>query len=445
MNTPPLWAHQEADIKRYINHGSLFNASDPGTGKTRTIIETVRRTKQNTLILAPKSILQCAWGNDFNRFAPEISYSVATASNRATAFGAGAQVVITNHDAIKFLEDNPKYLKNYEGGFLVVDESTAFKNPKSQRTKAITKLRERFAMATCMSGTPTPQGIIDLWAQMYLVDQGAHLGKSYYRYRAEVMTPMQRGSFTEWREKPGIASIISDIVSDIVIRNRREDCMDLPPNQTIEYEFELTPSHLKAYHQMRREALLELESGDVAALNAASKLTKLLQILSGAVYDEDKIVHEVSSARYELVMDLAEERQQCLVVFNWRHQLVALKRLAEKRGLSYGWIAGDVSSKQRGEYVDQFQDGKLRVLFVHPQSAGHGLTLTAGTATIWASPTYNAELYEQTNARIFRGGQTQKTETILVKAKNTIEADVYQKLNEKRISMADVLEIFAGG
>jgi SNF2 family DNA or RNA helicase len=189
------------------------------------IIEAIRRLKLPTLILAPKSILQCAWGNDIDEFAPELTYSVATATNRSKAFESDAQIIITNHDAVTWLAQpaNTKYLTRWKGGQLVIDESTCYKNPTAKRSKAIAKIRSSFTHATCMSGTPTPQGVIDLWHQMFLVDQGKLLGNSYYRFRASTHTPVNKGAFTEWVEKEGVADAVADIVSEKFIRNARED------------------------------------------------------------------------------------------------------------------------------------------------------------------------------------------------------------------------------
>jgi SNF2 family DNA or RNA helicase len=324
---------------------------------------------------------------------------------------------------------------------LVIDESTCYKNPTAKRSKAIAKLRDSFSHATCMSGTPTPQGIIDLWHQMYLVDQGKLLGNSYYRFRASTHTPVNKGAFTEWVEKEGVADAIADIISEKFIRNAREDCMDLPENLVVHRNYKLSPSHLKVYLDMKRHACIELASGDVNAVNAAVLLSKLLQIASGAVYDEFGHTHLVDTTRYELIMDLVDERDHSVVFFNFKHQKEEFIKIAEKNKMKYAVIDGEVSGSKRTDAVNDFQAGKLKVLFCHPQSAGHGITLTRGTATIWASPTYNVEHFEQANARIFRGGQTKKTETILISAEGTADKKAYAALFEKQLNMNNLLEV----
>lgn len=445
MTNKPLWDHQRRDIETCVlSPLGVMNTSDPGTGKTRVCIEAIRHLPPGvkTLILAPKSILQCAWGNDIEEYAPDLTYSIATATNRAAAFAKDVDIVITNHDAAKWLaKEGAKYVHLFEDGLLIIDESTAFKNPTSLRSKAAAAIRPVFKKCFCMSGTPTPQGIIDIWHQIYLVDGGERLGNSFYRFRAQTYTPVNKGNFTTWTEKEGVADAIADIISDITIRNKRDDCMDLPPNQLIWRRITLSPAHQKKYEELKRRSILELHDGDISAVNAAVLLNKLLQLVSGAVYDDQGTPHLVDSDRYELIMDLVAERDHTVVFFNWRHQRDQLIKLAKAADLSYGIIDGSVSGRDRTNYVSDFQAGNIRVLFCHVQSASHGITLTRAATTIFASAFHNAEHFEQARARIFRGGQTRSTQTILISADNTIEPKVYKSLTEKVSKMDDLLEM----
>ena len=172
-------------------------------------------------------------------------------------------------------------------------------------------------------------------------------------------------------------------------------------------------------------------------------LKKLLQLVSGGVYDQDGVAQYFHQERYNLVMDLVEERKHSLVAFNWKHERDALITIAKKKKISYELIDGSVPAQKRKDIVARFQAGQLKVLFAHPQSAGHGLTLTRATTCIWCSPTYNAEHFQQFNRRIYRAGQTSKTETILISAKNTWEEEVYVKLNTKLGRMENLLHILS--
>ena len=176
-------------------------------------------------------------------------------------------------------------------------------------------------------------------------------------------------------------------------------------------------------------------------MNAGARVKKLLQLVSGGIYDEEGKVTYFHQNRYDLIIDLIKARKHSLVAFNWKHERDALIKLAESQKISYEVIDGDVPPKKRVDIVQRFQAGQLQVLFAHPQSAGHGLTLTKATTCIWCSPTYNAEHFQQFNRRIHRAGQNKKTETILIAAKDTWETKVYDKLNGKLGRMENLLHI----
>jgi SNF2 family DNA or RNA helicase len=240
-----------------------------------------------------------------------------------------------------------------------------------------------------------------------------------------------------------MAEAVSEMIEDLTVRHIFEECTDIPENHEYTVNFELNPEHRRAYQILKEHAVLEIEEGGITAFNAAVVANKLLQLSSGAVYDGDGISQLYDTARYELVLDLAEQRDQCVVAFNWRHQRDQLTQLAEQRGIAYGVIDGSVSAKRRTEIVDLFQAGIIRIIFAHPASAGHGLTLTRGRATIWASPVYNAEHFVQFNKRIYRIGQRYRTETILVVADNTIDVQVAKQLMGKVEKMDNLLEMLA--
>jgi SNF2 family DNA or RNA helicase len=198
---------------------------------------------------------------------------------------------------------------------------------------------------------------------------------------------------------------------------------------------------MENYLKMETQQVLSLKKGGkITAINAAVVHTKLLQIASGAAYNEDGEYTLVASERYELVIDLVEQRKHSIVFFNWEHQRDELIKEAKKRGLSYAVYDGSVTSDtERAAIVDGFQIGQYRVLFAHPQSAGHGLTLTKGTATIWASPTYNLEHFRQGLKRIYRIGQGEKTETIVIVAEGTRDAMAFGAMANKDARMTDLL------
>jgi len=446
---PELFSHQDETRQFGILTSRVFDMSDAGTGKTRAWLEVLVHRKKllggKALILAPKTILKNAWADDIMKFTPGLSYVIAYATNREKAFEEDVDVYITNHDAVKWLYKHRK--KHLEGrGFhsIIIDESTAFKHRTSQRSKALAKLVGLFDYRTNLTGTPNPNGLLDLWHQVFLLDGGDHLGDSWWRFRASVCEPTQVGpspQHVRWDDKDGMVEAVAGLIEDITIRHDFEECTDIPENHVYTVNFELSTKHRRAYDILKEHAILELSEGGISAFNAGVLANKLLQMASGAVYDDQTVTQLYDTARYELVLDLAEQRQQCVVAFNWKHQRDYLTQLADKRGITYGVIAGGVSDKRREEIITNFQAGLIKIIFAHPKSGAHGLTLTRGTTTIWASPTYNAEHWIQFNKRIYRIGQNKKTETLLVVAENTIDVEVASRLMGKVEKMTDLLEM----
>lgn len=443
---PPPFAHQVEAIQFRLTNNHVFDMSDPGTGKSRSSIDAFAQRRKagggKLLVIAPKSILKPSWGNDINKFAPELTYSIANAKNRKEAFKQDVDVYITNTDAVKWIADNLWAIDGCES--IVVDESTAFKHRTSQRSKALVKIIKHFKHRELLSGTPNPNTVLDLWHQVFLLDEGEHLGKSFWGFRSSVCEPVQVGpsrDMVQWIDKPGSAEAIADIIEDITIRNKFEDCIDIPDHVMTTVTFDLSPKHQHAYDSLRNSAVLQLQDGSLSAINASALSTKLLQLTSGAVYADNDTTELISNDRYELVMELVEQREHCVVAFNWKHQKDELIKEATKRGISYAVIDGEANDEARQQAVDDFQAGQIKVIFAQPQSASHGLTLTRGTTTIWASPTYDAERFQQFNRRIYRAGQTKKTETIMIAANGTIDEQVYNKLNGKLDEMTTLLDL----
>jgi superfamily II DNA or RNA helicase len=432
--------HQVKTTNFLLKTPRALITSDPGTGKTRSVIDAYAQRKEGRmLVLAPLSILSASWGDDIKKFQPKLTYIVAYAKNREAAFKSKADIVITNHDAVKWIAKNEKLLQGFDT--ICIDEFTAFKNKDSQRSKAVLKLAAKFKYRIAMSGTPNSNTILDIWHPTLIVDDGERLGKRFYGFRSAVCTSRFNGFANEWVDKPNAQEIVAASIKDINIRYQLEDCIDMPEQSVHTMCVQLTPDIMKQYELLAADSVLYTGKETINAINAGARVKKLLQLCTGAVYTEDGVACGIHSERYELVMQLVSERKHSLVAFNWRHEREHLVRLAQEMGLEYGVIDGDTPANKRKDIVDRMQAGQLKVVFAHPQSAGHGLTLTTATTVIWASPTYNAEHYQQFNRRIYRAGQTQKTEIIHIAADNTWEPDVYTKLQTKLERMDDLLQI----
>ena len=444
--------HQTKSLEHAKTTPIVFDCSDPGTGKTYVAIKDFERRRKKrggcALVLAPRSLLRSTWASDFKKFAPGLKVAVATAADRGEVFKQDADVYVTNTDATTWLAKQPKsFFTRFDT--LIGDELSAYKHPTSQRSKAAAKIAKHFKYRRGMTGTPNGRSITDVWHQVYILDDGKRLGPSFYAFRNTTCVPTQVGrspNALRWEDKEGAEEAVFALLQDIVIRHKFEDCVDIPPNHRYTVEYELPPKQLKAYRMMEERQVLALKNSKtiITAINAAVVANKLLQIASGAVYGatgEDAVL--VDDGRYKMILDLVEERQHSLVFFHWKHQRDALVAEAERRGLSHCVLDGDANDNERTAMVAGYQAGQYRVMFAHPRSAAHGLTLTRGTTTIWSSPTYDLELFEQGSKRQHRMGQTQKTETITVIAPDTIDTRVYEILQGKNARMQNLLDLFA--
>ena len=432
--------HQVTTTDFILNNPRCLITSDPGTGKTRSVLDAFVKRPGKMLVLAPLSILEAAWADDILKFQPNIKYGLAYAKNREKIFkDPEHEVVITNFEAVNFLVKNQDLLKNFDA--ICIDEITAYKNRNSQRSKNLAKIIKHFDYRIAMSGTPNSNTILDIWHPATLIDDGERLGKRFFSFRNQVCTSKFNGFANEWIDKPDAEEAVANCLKDVVIRYALDDCIDLPETSVHTMYTNLSNTTRRAYNTLSEESVLYTQQGTINAVNAGARVKKLLQLITGAIYDQEGNVQLVHEERYELIMDLVQERKHSLVAFNWKHERDNLIALAEKRNITYGVIDGDVKVKDRKSVIDRFQNGHLQVLFAHPQSASHGLTLTKGTCTIWSSPTYNAEHFQQFNRRIHRAGQTKKTETILIAARDTWEEAVYKKLNTKMGRMENLLKV----
>jgi SNF2 family DNA or RNA helicase len=396
-------------------------------------------------VIAPKSILEPAWAKDMKAFAPNIKVSIAYASNRTKAFAIDADMYVTNTDAAVWLSKQPaKFFKRFS--HLIIDESTSFKHATSARSKAMAKVATHFKVRRLLSGTATPNSITDIWHQMKILDGGRRLGNSFFQFRASVCTPEQNGPLAQhikWSDREGAELAVSSLLRDITIRHELRKCIDMPENILYSVPYTLNAKNMAYYQKMEANSILEIKAQRVTAVNGAVLYNKLLQIASGAVYDEAGGYVRMDTGRYGLVADVAEARAHSIIFFQWQHQKDMLEKELTARGMSYAVIDGSVSSHaKRNEIVDGFQKGMYRTLLLHPQSTAHGLTLTRATAAIWPSPTVNAEHWIQGNHRHDRNGQTQRTETIVFTAVGTRDEYVFARCKDKTLNMTNLLGEF---
>jgi SNF2 family DNA or RNA helicase len=443
-----LLTHQTASVKKMKPLKRFFDMSDAGTGKTLVEIHDYVNAKDGgrMLILAPLSLLEAAWVADFRKFAPEVTILPAYAHNREEAFKSNADVIVVNHDAVKEIDDlPPKWLRQFKR--IVVDESGAYKHHTSARSKAMARVAERVETIRILNGTPWTNSITDIWHQMKLVDQGRRLGSTFSAFRSAACEPKtdDNGRLI-WIDRPGIENTIVQLIKDVSIRHKLEDCVDLPENHRYHVFYDMPAKARVQYNEFASKKIMEFKDKVITAVNGGVLYGKLLQFASGAVYSKSagdmRDYQLLDDGRYKLVLDLVEARSQSVVFFLWQHQKDLLVTEATKRKLRYAVIDGSVNSATRLKIVQDFQAGLLDVIFAHPKSAAHGLTLTKGVATIWASPTHDLEWFLQGFKRIYRIGQTQRTENIIVLARNTIDERVYfDILSNKNARQTDFMDL----
>lgn len=446
---PKRWAHQQQTLEFSRDNAVVFDTSDPGTGKTRGHLDVFAERlsagiSEKLLVVCPKSLMLPAWVADVRKFTPTLPVSPAFAENRADAFEEDVPIYLINTDGVKWLnKQTPGWWKRHfpANASLVIDESTAFKHHTSQRSRAAKSVSKYFKYRTALTGTPITSSITNIWHQVMLLDRGARLGTSFTAFRNSTQVDVRRGRFTQWRDKEGIEEVVSFMLRDITIRHQFDEVMDVPENYSRTLSFTPSAKTLAVYEELEENAFLEFSKGDVSAVNAAVLRNKLLQVASGAVYGEGGKVHVLDTGRYELVADLVEERDASVVFFNWAHQRDELHKALTKRGLSHEIIDGSVPNKERARIVDAFQAGDLRAVLLHPQTGAHGLTLTRGRTTIWASPRYEPDFMKQGVHRVYRGGQTHKTENIMIAAEGTVDELVYEALSAKYTRMVSMLDL----
>lgn len=442
--------HQVVSLKHNDKTPVVFDMSDAGTGKTAVRIWAFEKRRKKgggcALVIGIRSTLRSVWAADFKKFTPGLKTVVANANNRAEAFATKADAYITNHDAVNWLAKQPKaFFARFSE--IIMDESDAFKHYNSQRSKAIFKIVKHFTYRAAMTATPNSRTIVDVWHQALLLDGGARLGKLYFPFRQSVCTPVQVGhgsKMIEWQDKDGAEEAVFSLLSDITIRHRLDDCADIPENHQYTLNYTMSAPQRRAYEEMTATQLLNLgKAGGITAINAAAVATKLLQVASGAVYSSPDKYHVIDTGRYEMILDLVEQRVHPLVLFMWKHQRDLLVAEADKRGLKYAVFDGGTSDADRLAYVQRYQNSEFDALFAHPKTVGHGQTLTRGTSTIWSSPTHDTALFIQASSRQRRIGQTQKTETIVILAEDC-EADewAYANCMGKGARMANLLAMF---
>lgn len=421
---------------------------DPGLGKTSITLAWLRLLKmlglsRKVLIVAPLRVVYSVWPAEckkWDQFADLRTVIVhGTATQRMAALATEGDIYLINPEGLTWLENHFKN-RNLPFDVLVVDESSKFKNWSSKRTKAIKRLIRRIDKRLILTGTPSPAGLEDLFAQVFIADGGESLGTSITKFRTRYFFRGGYGGY-KWTPVQGAQDQIERKISGCCLRLSAADHLDLPELLINDIWVDLPDLIRKAYKKLEREMFLQLEEeGELTASNAGAKYLMCRQLASGGVYDGEKKPVHVHTTKIDAAMDIMEELQgkPVLLAFQFRHDLERIRKAIPKCPS----IDGRTSGVEADWLIQRWNEGQLPVLAVQPQSLSHGINMQAGPGRdiIWLGLTDNLETYLQLNARIHRQGVTGGVRIHRILARRTVDEAVRERLESKDASQTALLD-----
>ena len=434
--------YQQYAIEYIEEHPTAALFLECGLGKTAITLSALYSLMfdsfevRRCLIVAPLRVARDTWPAEIEKWdhLKGLTFEVAVGDEKTriaaikNAMRNNTRIVIINRENVPWLIANTPWIYD----MVVLDELSSFKSSKALRFKALRKIRPRIERIVGLTGTPAPNGYMDLWAQFRILDQGERLGKFITHYRDEYFTLDPFKKFADYEIKPDSAKRINDKISDITVSMQAVEHLKMPELLKQQEIITMSESEYGRYQELKRKKVLQLGDEKVTAKNAASLCGKLSQLANGAIYDEDGKILEVHERKLDALEDLIEEAngKPTLVAYWFRHDYERIKKR----------IPG-VREIKTSEDIKDWNDKKIRVGLIHPASAGHGLNLQqGGSYMIWFGLTWSLELYEQTNARLWRQGQ--KSQTVVIKhiiAKGTVDEMIYEALINKHVTQSALM------
>lgn len=426
---------------------------DMGLGKTVTTLTALRDLMLDeliitkTLVIAPLRVARDTWPAEILKWDHlhdlDCAVIVGDAKVRKAAVNSNALIYIVNRENVKWLVEY--YEKNglrWDFDCIVIDELSSFKNYQSQRFKWLRKVRPFVKRWIGLTGTPTSNGLMDLWAEIGILDGGERLGRFIGRFRDSYFKPgslnPSTGIVYSYVPRPGAEEQIYDRISDITISMKAVDHLQMPDCVYVNHEVEMSASERKLYDQLKRDLIIPTEDGDIDAANAASLSNKLLQMSNGAVYDENKEARFIHERKLECLEDLIEAAngQPVLIAYWFKHDRTRILQHLTKAGYS----AADVRDLKESKDISDWNAGRIPIALIHPASAGHGLNIqSGGHILIWFGLTWSLELYQQTNARLWRQGQSETVTIHHIVTKDTVDEDVLAALASKDVTQEKLI------
>lgn len=438
--------YQAYCIDRIISDTATGLFLDMGLGKTVITLTAVNDLKYNRfeinriLVIAPKKVAESTWINEAKKWDHtkhlRISLCLGSANKRVRALNTPADIYVINRDNVQWLVDY--YRNDWPFDMVVIDELSSFKNHQAKRFKSLCWVRKHIKRIVGLTGTPVPNGLMDLWAQVYLLDSGERLGKRITHFRERYFEPDKRNRdhVFSYAPKPGADETIRSLIGDICVSMKSEDYLELPDCITNDIPIELDTKARQAYETLEKEMLLEIDENTIDAGTAAVLTNKLLQLCNGAVYDENRNIVPIHDCKIEVFQELIDalNRYPVLVFYNFQHDLDRIKQALSKTKL-------EVRVLKDPQDQEDWNARKIDVLLAHPASCAYGLNLQqGGNHIIWFGLSWSLELYQQANKRLHRQGQTEKVIIHRLVVRGSVDENVIAALESKDTTQNRLIE-----
>lgn len=424
--------YQKVMVKHLLDHDFAGLFVEMGWGKTISMLTALEKMKEKpTLIVAPIRVIQSVWSQEAKKWGIGLSFSLAygTAKQREDALKIKADVYLINPENLVWLF-NQKELPKFQ--VLIIDESSMFKNVGSKRFKKLRYKVKDFKRRYILTGTPTPNSLLELWPQIFMLDQGERLGKTSGAYKARFFHPID---YHGWKFEPnsGAKEIIYERIKDIIIQ-QGGNLPGLPPFTYNQIQVSMEVKHKKFYDSIEEEAFATFEDTTITAANVAVSMMKCRQISNGVFYDDDGLPIELHTKKLEALEEvITETGSPIIVVYNFRHELKIIKNKLK--------AYKPVILNEDKDAIEKWNSGKIRVLLLHPASGGHGINLQDGGHTmVWYGLTFSYEQFAQTVARIHRSGQQHPVVCHFITTRGTVDKLMWQVLQGKEKGQNELLK-----
>lgn len=438
--------YQQYSIDFIKDHKIAALLLEMGLGKTVTILTAIKYlmhddfSVKKVLIVAPLRVTQSTWPNEIEKWdhLKDLTYSIVlgTPKQRKEALWKKADLYLINRENLDWLITKSGF--DFDFDMVVIDELSSFKNYKAKRFTSLMQVRHKVDRIVGLTGTPSSNGLMDLFAEFKVLDMGERLEYYISRYRDKYFLPDKRNGLQiySWKPRENAEQEIYDKISDITISMKSVDFLDMPELVINEVPVSLGEAEKHKYDKFKADLILQLKDADIDAANAAVLSNKLLQMANGAIYDEFNISYHIHDQKLDALEDLIEgaNGKPILIAYWFQHDLERIKERFKVRQIK---TAND---------IEEWNKGNIPIAVIHPASAGHGLNLQAGGSTlVWFGLTWSLELYQQTNARLWRQGQNETVVIHHIIAKDTIDEDVMLALKLKDKTQASLIDAVKAG